>query len=47
MSDKKKIKVVLGSNIKREAEMIDPRGGSVIATGSTGAQIAKKLYGRR
>lgn len=44
---KKAIKVVVGSNVKRESVMIDPRGGEVLANGQSSGQLAKKLYGRR
>ena len=55
MSAKQRIKVVLGSNVKRESVLINPNVGvsgeetdnNVLATGTSSAAIAKKLYGRR
>ena len=54
-----KIKVVMGTDIKREAVLIDPsvaagdnpqtgaHSKNVIATGTTAAQLASTIYGRR
>lgn len=43
---KHKIGVALGTDIKREATLID-KDGNVLAEGETSAQLAKQRYGRR
>jgi predicted dinucleotide-binding enzyme len=52
---KKRMKVVVSSNIKRESVLIDPAIGvngeaednNVIESGTSSAAIVKKIYGRR